>query len=107
MTNSLTKPSSCFRDSNSIKNFAISLYILDEKLTHEFIPINLPGSLPNLSILNALISISNSKFSEGVFRCDQLRGHFNDLHAQHTFGAKDTTGVIKKIKYVSTTITFH
>ncbi|CAF5069696.1 unnamed protein product, partial [Rotaria sp. Silwood1] len=77
----MTKPSSRFRYSDTIKNFALSLYILGGKLTYEFIRLNLPGSLPNLTMLNTLISTSNAKIN--------------------------ATSIIKKIKYDSTTNTFN
>ncbi|CAF4907963.1 unnamed protein product, partial [Rotaria sp. Silwood2] len=49
ITNNLTKSSSRFRYSDTIKNFALSLYILGGKLTYEFIRLNFPGSLANLT----------------------------------------------------------
>ena len=107
ITNNLTKPSSRFRYSDSIKNFAVSLYILGGKLTYEFIRMNLPGSLPNWSTLNAIISSSNSNISEGEFRFDQLQKHYKNFNIQYAFGSEDTTGIIKQIKYDSITNTFH
>ncbi len=92
---------------DTIKNFALSLYILGGKLTYEFIRLNLPGSLPNLTMLNTLISNSNSKISEAEFQFDQLQKHFENLNIQYAFGSEDATGVIKKIKYDSTTNTFN
>ncbi|CAF4879064.1 unnamed protein product, partial [Rotaria sp. Silwood2] len=79
ITNNMTKSSSRFRYSDTIKTFALSLYILGGKLTYEFIRLNLPGSLPNLTMLNTLISASNAKISEAEFRFDQLQKHFDDL----------------------------
>ncbi|CAF3976036.1 unnamed protein product, partial [Rotaria magnacalcarata] len=107
ITNNLTKSSSRFRYSDTIKNFALSLYILGGKLTYEFIRLNLPGSLPSLTMLNTLISNSNSKISEAEFRFDQLQQHFDDLNFQYAFGSEDATSIIKKIKYDSTTNTFN
>ncbi|CAF2945322.1 unnamed protein product [Rotaria sp. Silwood2] len=107
ITNNMTKSSSRFRYSDTIKTFALSLYILGGKLTYEFIRLNLPGSLPNLTMLNTLISASNAKISEAEFRFDQLQKHFDDLNVQYAFGSEDATSIIKKIKYDSTTNTFN
>ena len=103
----MTKPSNHFQYSDTIKNFALSLYILGGKLTYEFIRLNLPGSLPNLTVLNTLFSNTDAKISEAEFRFDQLYKHFENLNVQYAFGSEDATGVIKKIKYDSTTNTFN
>jgi len=105
--NNLTKSSNNFRYSDTIKDFALSLYILGGKLTYEFIRLNLPGSLPSLTMLNTLITNSNSKITEGEFQFDQLQKHFDNLNVQYAFGSEDATGIIKKIKYDSTTNTFN
>ncbi|CAF3517176.1 unnamed protein product, partial [Rotaria sp. Silwood2] len=107
ITNNLIKSSSRFRYSDTIKNFALSLYILGGKLTYEFVRLNLPGSLPNLTMLNTLISTSNAKNSEAEFRFHQLQKHFDELNVQYEFGSEDATSIIKKIKYDSTTNTYN
>jgi hypothetical protein len=107
ITNNLTKSSNHRRYSSTMKNFALSLYILGGKLTYEFIRVNLPGSLPNLTMLHTLISNSDSKISEGEFRFDLLQKSFNNLNIQYAFGSEDGTSVIKKVKYDSTTNIFN
>ncbi|CAF3380500.1 unnamed protein product [Rotaria sp. Silwood2] len=102
----LTKPSNHFRYSDNIKDFALSLYILGGKLTYEFVRLNLPGSLPNLTMLHSLISNSNLKISEAEFRFDELQNKLKNLNIQYAFGSEDMTSVIKKIKYDSITNTF-
>ncbi|CAF3340944.1 unnamed protein product [Rotaria socialis] len=106
ITDNLTKSKNNFRYSNSIKNFALSLYILGGKLTYEFLRLNLPGSLPHLSLLNSSISSSDSRISEGEFKFDQLQKHFDSLNVHYAFGSEDCTGIVKRIKYDSTTNTF-
>jgi hypothetical protein len=106
ITNNLTKSSNNFRYSDLIKDFALSLYILGGKLTYEYVRLNLPGSLPSLTMLRTLISHSNSKISEGEFRFDKLKEHFDHLNVKYAFGSEDATSVIRKIKYDSTTNTF-
>ncbi|CAF2137497.1 unnamed protein product [Rotaria magnacalcarata] len=106
VTNNLTKSRNHFRYSDKIKDFALSLYILGGKLTYEFIRLNIPGSLPSLTMLSTLILNSNLKINEAEFRFDQLQKHFKNLNLQYAFGSEDATGVIKKIKYDSITNKF-
>ncbi|CAF4370405.1 unnamed protein product [Rotaria sp. Silwood2] len=106
ITNNFTKSSNHFQYSDKIKDFALCLYILGGKLTYEFIRLNIPGSLPSLTMLTKLILNSNLKISEAEFRFDQLQKHFENLNLQYAFGSEDATGVIKKIKYDSITNKF-
>ncbi|CAF1105723.1 unnamed protein product [Adineta ricciae] len=87
----LTKSNNHRRYGTTIKNFALSLHIIGGKLTYEFIRLNLPGSLPNLAMLNALMSSSDSKFSEGEFGFDQLEKRCNNLGVQYAFASEDAT----------------
>ena len=107
VTSNLTKSMNHFRYNDTINKFALSLYILGGKLIYEFIRLNLPGSLLNLTILNKLISNSNSEISESEFRFDHLQKHCENLNVQYVFGSEDAIGVIKKIKYDSATNTFN
>ncbi|CAF3673116.1 unnamed protein product [Rotaria socialis] len=83
-----------------------SCFQLDNGTFNVKIGLNLPGSLPHLSLLNSLISSSDSRISEGEFRFDQLQKHFDSLNVQYAFGSEDCTGIVKRIKYDSTTNTF-
>ena len=56
------------------------------KLTYEFIRLNLPGSLPNLSMLSASISDNRFKVTEGQFRFDAFRHYMNVVDVQYAFG---------------------
>ena len=62
-----------------------SLYILGGKLTYEFVTLNLPGSLPNLTMLHSLISNSNMKISEAEFRFDELQSKLKNCNVQYAF----------------------
>ena len=106
ITYNLTKPNNHFRYSDSIKDFALSLYILGGKLTYEFVRLNLPGSLPNLTMLHSLISNSNMRISEAEFRFDELQSKLKNFNIQYAFGSEDMTSVIKKTKYDSIANTF-
>ncbi|CAF3472510.1 unnamed protein product [Rotaria socialis] len=105
VTSNLTKSRNHFRYNDKIKEFALSLYILGGELTYEFIRLNIPGSLPSLTILSTLILNSNLKISEAESRFDQFQKHFKNLNLQYAFGSEDVTDVIKK-KYDSITNKF-
>lgn len=107
ITENLTRPRNRFRYNDTMKNFALSLYILGGKLTYEFIRMNLPGSVPNLTMLNTLISNSDAKISEAEFRFDNVRKSSDTVDMQYAFASEDTTGVIPKVNYDSITDTFN
>ena len=98
----LTQSSNNFRYTDKIKNFGICLYILGGKQSYEFIRLNLPGSLPSLSTVNDLINKSNATLTEAAFKFDSLR----QFHSGYGFCSEDTTGVIRKAEYDSTTNSF-
>ena len=96
ITSNLASDRNTFRYCDSVRNFALSFYIMGGKPTYEFIRLNLPGSLPNLSMLTASISDNRFKVTEGKFRFDAFRHYMNDVDVQYAFGSEDCTGVIKK-----------
>ena len=106
ITYNLTKPNNHFRNSDSIKDFAFSVYILGGKLTYEFVSLNLPGSLSNLTMLHSLISNSNMRIFEVEFRFDELQSKLKTFNIQYAFSSEDMTSVIKKIKFDSIANTF-
>ena len=96
ITSNITSHRNTFWYCDSVRNFALSLYIMGGKLTYEFIRLNLPGSLPNLSMLSTCISDNRFKIIEGKFRFDAFRNYMNDIDVQYAFGSEDCRGVIKK-----------
>ena len=106
ITNNITSHRNTFRYCDAVRNFALSLYIMGGKLTYEFIRLNLPGSLPNLSMLSTSISDNRFKITEGRFRFDAFRNHMNDIDVQYAFGSEDCTGVIRKVEYDTKSDTF-
>ncbi|CAF3579667.1 unnamed protein product [Rotaria sp. Silwood1] len=59
-----------YQYSDSVKRFALLLYILGGKLTYELVRINLVGALPHLSTLNKLISSTGLSIRECEFQFD-------------------------------------
>ncbi|CAF0995805.1 unnamed protein product [Rotaria sordida] len=102
LINNCTQSPNNFRHSESIKNFAICLYVLGGKQTYEFIRLNLYGSIPNLTTLGELIKNSDTAFSEAEFNFESLR----QCHSQFGFCSEDTTGIIRKVEYDSKTNSF-
>ncbi|CAF1542054.1 unnamed protein product [Rotaria sp. Silwood1] len=59
-----------YQYSDSVKRFALLLYILGGKLTYELVRINLVGALPHLTTLNKLISSTCLSIRECEFQFD-------------------------------------
>ncbi|CAF1558925.1 unnamed protein product, partial [Didymodactylos carnosus] len=91
---------------DSVKKFAAALYILGGKQAYQFVRLNLYGSLPSLTTLNAIIMNTHLKIDEGNFRFDLLEQHFDSPNTKFCFLSEDCTGVIRKVKYDTTTNSF-
>ncbi|CAF4656711.1 unnamed protein product, partial [Rotaria sp. Silwood2] len=98
----LTQSSNNFRYTESIKKFAICLYVLGGKQCYEFVRLNMPGSVPHLSTLGDLINKSNMTLTEAEFKFDSLQ----KFKSGFGFCSEDTTGVIPKVEYDSSTNSF-
>ncbi|CAF1482890.1 unnamed protein product [Rotaria sp. Silwood1] len=85
-----------------IKKFAICLYIFGGKQCYEFVRLNMPGSIPHLSTLGDLINISNMTLTEAEFKFDSLQ----KFQSGFGFYSEDTTGIIPKVEYDSSTNSF-
>ena len=102
LINNYTQSSYNFRHSESIKSFAMCLYVLGGKQTYGFIRLNFYGSILNLTTLGGLIKNSDSAISEVEFKFGTLR----QCHSQFGFCSEDTTGIIRKVEYNSKTNSF-
>ncbi|CAF1481283.1 unnamed protein product [Rotaria sp. Silwood1] len=98
----LTQSSNNFRYTESIKKFAICLYIFGGKQCYEFVRLNMPGNIPHLSTLDGLINKSNMTLTEAEFKFDSLQ----KFQSGFGFCSEDTTGVIPKVEYDSSTNSF-
>ncbi|CAF1442112.1 unnamed protein product, partial [Rotaria sordida] len=83
------------RYTESIKKFAICLYVLGSKQCYEFVRLNMPGSIPNLTTLGDSINKSNMTLAEAEFKFDSLQ----QFQSGFGFCSEDTTGVIPKVEY--------
>lgn len=99
ITTNIVKSKQNYRYDDSMKNFALILYILGGKQCYEFIRINIIGALPNLTTINKLISNSDHILTEGRFCFTALKEYLETSNVSFGFCAEDCTGVIKKVKY--------
>ncbi|CAF1610778.1 unnamed protein product [Adineta ricciae] len=98
----LTQSSNNYRYSVMVKKFATCIYIIGGKQCYEFIRLNLPGILPNLTSINDFISQSSQALNEAEFKFHSLQ----QFQSGFGFCSEDTTGVIRKVEYDSSTNSF-
>jgi len=98
----LTQSSNNFRYSDTIKDFAACLYILGGKQLYDFVRLNLPGAIPCMTTIIDLINKSNTNLAEGEFKFQSLQ----QFNSGFGFCSEDTTGVLRKIEYDSSTNSF-
>ncbi len=75
ITKNIVKSKQGYRYEDSMKNFALVLYILGGKQVYEFTRINIIGALPNLTTLNKIISNSNDILTEARFCFGALKNY--------------------------------
>ena len=82
-----------------VQRFAVALYILGSRYTHEFVRLNFICVLPCPTTINNLTSKSNLKLKAAIFRFDLLQEHFTLKNVKYCFASEDSTAIIKKIDY--------
>ncbi|CAF1143938.1 unnamed protein product [Rotaria sordida] len=88
-----------FSYDSSIREFASCIFILGGRNVYEFIRINIPGLLPSLTVIQALIDSSTNNLQEGEFRYDAMSDYLSSKRSKFVFAAEDCTSVIPKITY--------
>ncbi|CAF1267036.1 unnamed protein product [Rotaria sordida] len=78
-----------YRYDDKLKSFAVCLYILGGKTTYEFVRLNLPGSLPNLTTIHSLIQNNDDNLTEGKFRFNKMAKYLNSFGVQYAYCAED------------------
>lgn len=102
LAENLPRSPNTFRYSESIKNFALCLYILGGKQAYEFVRLNLYGSLPNLTTIQNLIKESDLTVDEARFKFELLE----NKNLEFGFCSEDMTGVLRKIEYNTSSNSF-
>lgn len=98
----LTQSSNNYRYSDAIKHFSLCLYIIGGRQLYEFVRINLSGAIPSLTLIHELISESNTKLSEAEFKFESVQ----QFNSNFGFCSEDTTGVVRRVEYDSSTNSF-
>ncbi|CAF1276881.1 unnamed protein product [Rotaria sordida] len=95
-----------FRYEAIVRQFATSLYILGGRTSYEFIRINIPAFLPSVQIIQSFIAASDNHLTEALFNFEGAYNYFNSIQSTLGFIAEDTTTVVPKITYDTTSNTF-
>ena len=98
----LTQSSNNCRYSDTIKEFAACLHILGGKQLYDFVRLNLPGAIPSMTTIIDLINKSNTTLAEAEFKFQSLQ----QFDSGFEFWSEDTTGVLRKVGYDSSTNSF-
>lgn len=87
----------CYND--SIREFASCLFILGGRNVYEFIRLNIPGLLPTLPVIQALIDSAENRIVEADFRYDLMSDYLSLQKTNFIFASEDCTGVVPRIVY--------
>jgi hypothetical protein len=101
MSNVACLSKNSFRYSQSVKDFAVSVYVLGGPTLYEFLRLNIPGSIPNLTSVRLMLSSSKHKFIEGEFQYSRFLETVQPLGCKYAFCGEDSTAVIPKVSYDS------
>jgi hypothetical protein len=106
MSNIASTSKNSFRHSQSVKDFAASVYILGRSNLFEFLRLNIPGSIPNLTSVRSMLSSSKYQFIEGEFQYSRFLELVHPLGCKYAFCGEDSTAVIPKVNYDSRSNSF-
>lgn len=106
MSNIASTSKNSFRYSQSIKDFAASLYILGGPTLYEFLRLNIPASVPNLTSVRSMLSSSKHQFIEGEFQYSRFQELVHPFGCKYAFCGEDSTAVIPKVNYDSRSNSF-
>jgi hypothetical protein len=99
MSNVASTSKRSFRYSQSVKDFAASAYILGGPTLFEFLRLNIPGSIPNLTTVRSMLSSAKHQFIEGEFQYSRFLELVHPLGCKYAFCGEDSTAVIPKVSY--------
>jgi hypothetical protein len=88
-----------YRYSEITNDFAICLSILAGRNAYEFIRLNIPSALPNLTTIQAKIGKQGFDALEGEFRYDDMKKYLTKIDSTFVYCAEDCTSAIRKIVY--------
>ena len=88
-----------YRYDTIIRQFASSLYILRGRTAYELVCRNIPAFLPNVKIIQSYIAASESHLTERLCNYNGLYDYFSLNQSTSGFFAEDSTAVVPKITY--------
>ncbi|CAF2819737.1 unnamed protein product [Rotaria sp. Silwood2] len=95
-----------YRYDTIVRQFASCLYILGGRTAYEFVRLNIPGFLPSVQIIQSYIGTSENHLAEGLFNYIGACDYLNINQSTLGFCAEDSTAVVPKITYDTTSNTF-
>ena len=95
-----------YRYDTIVQQFASSLYTLGGHTAYEFVRLNIPAFLPSVKIIQSYIAASVSHVSEGLCNYNGLCDYFSLNQSTLGFFAEDSTAVVPKITYDTSSNTF-
>jgi len=106
MSNIASTSKNSFRYSQPVKDFAASVYILGGSNLFQFLRLNIPGSIPNLTSIRSMLSSSKYQFIEGEFQFSRFLELVQPLSCKYAFCGEDSTAVIPKVSYDASSNSF-
>ena len=99
LLSNLSVVKSRYRYEEPVIDFALCSFILAGRNAYEFLRINMPGALPNLTTIQTKLAKEGFRALEGEFRFTDLKKHMNVVHSKYVFCAEDCTSVQRKVVY--------
>ncbi|CAF4996626.1 unnamed protein product, partial [Rotaria sp. Silwood1] len=99
LLSNLSLAKSRYRYSGFTIDFALCLSILAGRNAYEFIRLNIPGALPNLTIIQTKIAKEGFHTVEGEFRYDDMKKYLTTIDSTFVYCAEDCTSAVRKIVY--------
>lgn len=91
---------------DSMREFALCVFILGGRNVYEFIRLNIPGFLPSLTVIQCLLDSKSNRIKEADFRYDLMSDYLQSQKTKFVFAAEDCTAVVPRIVYDCQTSTF-
>ena len=88
-----------YRYSELVIDFALCVSILAGRNGYEFLRLNMPGALPNLTTIQTKLVKEGFNALEGEFRFNDMEKYMNKTNSQFAFCAEDCTSAVRKISY--------
>jgi hypothetical protein len=106
ITRNLARPKNSYRYDETVKRFAVSLFILAGRNAYEFVQVNIPGAFPSISSIQSVLDEEERNMIEGEYRFDILWRQLSSTDTKIAFCSEDCTAVIPRVVYDATSNSF-